>query len=85
MFVLSDHPVAHYGPEPKTPEAGAGFISSPGSQTWVALDPSFGLPLSPESPGTGSYTDLLASLKNGGKRAGRRDLAAARRRLRPKA
>ena len=40
VFVLSDHPVARYDPDPKTPEAGAGFISSPGSQTWVALDPS---------------------------------------------
>jgi hypothetical protein len=58
VFVLSDHPVAHYDPEPKTPEAGAGFISSPGSQTWVALDPSFGLLLSAESPGT--WEDVTA-------------------------
>ena len=57
-FVLSDHPVAHYDPEPKTPEAGAGFISSPGSQTWVPLDPRFGLLLSPEDPRT--WEDITA-------------------------
>jgi hypothetical protein len=49
-FVLSDHPVAHYEPTPKTPESGAGFISSPNSQTWVPLDPRFGLLLSPQAP-----------------------------------
>lgn len=49
-FVLSDHPVAHYEPTPKTPESGAGFISSPNSQTWVPLDPQFGLLLSPQNP-----------------------------------
>lgn len=53
-FVLSDHPVAHYEPNPKTPESGAGFISSPNSQTWVPLDPQFGLLLSPQNPQTWS-------------------------------
>lgn len=49
-FVLSDHPVAHYEPTPKTPESGAGFMSSPNSQTWVPLDPRFGLLLTPQNP-----------------------------------
>jgi hypothetical protein len=51
-FVLSDHPVAHYDPTPKTPEAGASFASSRNSQTWLALDPTFGLLLSQQHPGT---------------------------------
>jgi Protein of unknown function (DUF4238) len=51
-FVLSDHPVAHYDPTPKAPEAGASFASSPASLTWVPLDPKFGLLLSQEHPGT---------------------------------
>jgi Protein of unknown function (DUF4238) len=51
-FVLSDHPVAHYDPTPMTPEAGVSFMSSPNSQTWVALDPKFGLLLTQQFPGT---------------------------------
>jgi hypothetical protein len=50
-FVLSDHPVSHYDPTPTTPESGAGFMSSPGSLTWVPLDPKFGLLLGQEHPG----------------------------------
>jgi hypothetical protein len=49
-FVISDHPVSHYDPTPKTPDAGAGFMSSPGSVTWVPLDPSFGLLLGQQNP-----------------------------------
>jgi hypothetical protein len=58
-FVLSDHPVAHYDPKPKTPESGVGFISSPQSVTWVPLDPSFGLLLSPQNPRT--WQDIEAT------------------------
>ena len=42
-FVLSDHPVAHYDPTPKVPEAGRSFMSSPNSSTFIPLDPKFGL------------------------------------------
>jgi hypothetical protein len=49
-FVLSDHPVAHYDPTPKTPESRAGFMSSPNSLTWVPLDPNFGVMLSARHP-----------------------------------
>lgn len=38
-FVVSDHPVAHYDPTPKTPEAGVSYMSSPKSVTLIALDP----------------------------------------------
>jgi hypothetical protein len=58
-FVLSDHPVAHYEPTPKTPESGAGFVSSPNSTTWVPLDPRFGLLLGPQEPG--KWEDIEAS------------------------
>lgn len=37
-FVLSDAPVAHYDMTPKVPEAGAGFASSPGAMTILAVD-----------------------------------------------
>jgi hypothetical protein len=57
-FVLSDHPVAHYDPTPKTPETGASFQSSPGSLTWVPLDPRFGVLLSQEGPRTWDSIDL---------------------------
>jgi hypothetical protein len=50
-FVLSDHPVSHYDPTPKSPDAGAGFLSSPNSVTWVPLDPKFGLLLGQRVPG----------------------------------
>lgn len=59
-FVLSDNPVSHYDPSPVTPEAGAGFISSADSVTWVPLDARFGLLLSQEHPGmwqTGELDD----------------------------
>jgi hypothetical protein len=42
-FIISDHPVAHYDPTPKMPEAGAGFMSSPNSVTFIPLDPTFAL------------------------------------------
>ena len=57
-FVLSDHPVAHYDPTPKTPGAGASFQSSAGSLTWVPLDPKFGLVLSQEWPGSWDNIEL---------------------------
>jgi hypothetical protein len=49
-FVISDHPVAHYDPAPKMRDSGAGFTSSPQSVTFVALDPKFGLLLTPSNP-----------------------------------
>jgi Protein of unknown function (DUF4238) len=49
-FVISDHPVAHYDPTPKTPESGGGFISSPNTRTWIPLDPKFGLILVQKQP-----------------------------------
>jgi hypothetical protein len=51
-FVISDHPVSHYDPTPKAREAGAGFLSSPNSVTWVPLDPRFGLLLGQQRPGS---------------------------------
>jgi hypothetical protein len=51
-FILSDHPVAHYDPTPKMRDAGAGFMSSPNSVTFVPLDPAFGLLLAPDHPQT---------------------------------
>lgn len=51
-FVLSDHPVSHYDPTPKTPEAGASFMSSDNSLTFVPLDPTFGLLLVQGQPQT---------------------------------
>jgi hypothetical protein len=61
-FVLSDHPVAHYDPTPKMEGAGAGFISSPKSVTWVPLDPRFGLLLTQERPYTWLNIDGTAQL-----------------------
>lgn len=55
-FIVSDHPVSHYDPTPKTPEAGAGFMSSPASLTLVPLDPKFALLLVQGKPQT--WTDL---------------------------
>jgi hypothetical protein len=50
LFVVSDHPVSHYDPTPKTPEAGASFMSSPNSLTCVPLDPRFALLLVQDRP-----------------------------------
>lgn len=54
VFVLSDHPVSHYDPTPKLRGAGTGFMSSPHSDTFVPLDPKFGLLLTQERPQTWS-------------------------------
>ncbi len=57
-FVVSDHPVSHYDPTPKTPEAGVSFLSSPNSVTWVPLDPKFGLLLVQTNPGTWENSEV---------------------------
>jgi hypothetical protein len=48
-FILGDHPVAHHDPTPKVQGAGAGWLSSPSAQTFVALDPSFALLFEPST------------------------------------
>lgn len=68
-FVLSDHPVAHYDPTPKVEGAGAGFASSPNSQTTVPIDRRVVLLLCPSrgwswrtvrlTPGAVDATNLL--------------------------
>lgn len=58
VFVLSDHPVAHFDPTPKAPEAGASFLSSPQTVTFVALDPRFGLLLGQENPQTWATEEI---------------------------
>jgi hypothetical protein len=57
-FVLSDHPVSHYDPNPKTPEAGVGFMSTAGSVTWLPLDPRFGVLLGQQHPGAWQNDEL---------------------------
>jgi hypothetical protein len=52
LFVTSDHPVTHYDPTPKMPEAGRSFMSSPNSVTFIALDPHCGLLLTQDAPRT---------------------------------
>jgi hypothetical protein len=42
----------------ETPEAGAGLASSPNSQTWVALDPKFGVLLTQQHPGTWANIEI---------------------------
>lgn len=49
QFILSDAPVAHYDPTPKMPGAGAGFDSSPGSLTFIPIDPYIGLLIRPSA------------------------------------
>jgi hypothetical protein len=44
-FILSDHPVAHFDPEPMSFESGASYLTSPGSVTTVPLDPGLALRL----------------------------------------
>ena len=58
VFVTSDHPVAHYDPTPKTPDAGVSYMSSPNSSTLVALDPRLAVLLVQGRPK--SWADLEA-------------------------
>jgi len=59
-FVLSDHPVAHYDPQPKAPEVGVGFMNSQETETFVALDPRFGVLLHQHTPPQ-TWTDVEVS------------------------
>lgn len=59
-FILSDHPVAHYDPTPKTPEAGTGFMSSPNSVTFIPLNPTFALLLVQGQPQTWQDVDVTS-------------------------
>ncbi len=43
VFVMSDHPVAHYDPTPRHEHAGVGYMSSPNSVTAIAVDPRLAL------------------------------------------
>jgi hypothetical protein len=59
-FILSDHPVAHYDPTPKMPDAGAGFMSSPNSMTLIPLDPACALLLVQGQPQTWQDVDVTS-------------------------
>lgn len=60
-FILSDNPVCHYDPTPKMPGAGAGFLSSPGSQTLIPLDPGMALMLTPRHADLPAWREVVVS------------------------
>jgi hypothetical protein len=59
LLLTSDHPVAHYDPTPRHPDAGVSFMSSPNSVTAIALDPRLALLLVQGHPQ--QWTDDVAS------------------------